>query len=209
MSSFHSFSVSSSSMSPLSYILGYGKKIKTTHWGKKSGKPNTHGNNFPFSQQVQRPSLTTIPEMSRINVVVDIQAELRLHFTHCLSFSIQQPIMPQGKRRTPMAIAAGGKLSSIAPPQYVQLFPTRFLYSATCFSLHLWHHPYITSCGSPDFSSSVHSHMATIFIQKRHFPHPLRTHLVGLGGGTGGILAGVWTGSDQAPVTSHQSALST
>jgi hypothetical protein len=68
----------------------------------------------------------------------------------------------------------------------VDAHPARFLYSASCFSLHLWHQPYITSCGWPawkhvifpnalhflTFSSSVHSHIAVIFIQKRHFPHP-------------------------------------
>ena len=43
-----------------------------------------------------------------VNVLLQLifYEKLRLHLTHCFSFSIQQPMMPKGKSSTATAIAA-------------------------------------------------------------------------------------------------------
>ena len=52
----------------------------------------------------------------------EVYAAVRLHLTHCLSLRMQQTMIPIGKRSRAAAIPAGGQLSSIPPPQQVQLF---------------------------------------------------------------------------------------
>merc|ERR1719458_196518 len=92
-------------------------------------------------------------------------------------------MMPKGKSSTATTIAAGGQLSSMEPPQYVQLLPVKPVYSSGYLSRHFVHHPYIMPGGSVAFNSAEHSHFAEIFVQKRHLLQPFLTHLTGFGGG--------------------------
>ena len=103
--------------------------------------------------------------------------EVLLQTTHCFSLRSKQPMIPKGKRATARQMAEGGQLSSRSPPQQVQLLPRSAWNLSWYLTRHFPHQPYITLGGSPALSSALHSHLARIRRQKRHFPHPQQTRV--------------------------------